>query len=444
MRYNQKMAQNLAGQIRETLFPGEWQLLQHVAEAASTLRMPLYAVGGFPRDLLLGYPRSDFDLVVEGAADQLAQKLASLHGGKVTVHSKFGTAKWSLVGTIFHEGARASHNPTSIPNALDFVSARSETYRHPAALPAVKLGTIADDLRRRDFTINALAVRLDGAHFGDLLDDLGGGDDLNRRLVRVLHDNSFVDDPTRMYRAARYEQRYEFKIEGTTERLLPAAREVVGKLSPHRIRHELDLILDEERAGAIVDRLAALDLLKPIHAALTVDQNVSERISRYERRPTFVVPAWPAHEVRWLLWLMSLPASTLDSLNRRLHFSATLFKALRAASTLLERVDPGAEFVPSRWVQLLDDMPLLSVYAVCLALPPGSGKSALEKYMAEWRHMRSRTTGHDLKRLGVSPGPEYQSILGSLRRAWLDGLVHSEAEENEYLQGLLDKAQDKQ
>jgi tRNA nucleotidyltransferase (CCA-adding enzyme) len=440
MRYNQKVGQNLAEQIRETLSPSEWQLLQRIAEAASVLRMPLYVVGGFPRDLLLGYPRSDFDLVVEGSADLLARRLASLHGGKVTVHSKFGTAKWSLGGTAFHEQARASQNRASILNALDFVSARSETYRHPAALPTVKLGTIADDLQRRDFSINALAVRLDGAHFGELRDDLGGGDDLRRKLIRVLHDNSFVDDPTRMYRAVRYEQRYEFEIEHATEQLLPAASTLVGKLSPHRIRHELDIMLDEGRAAAMLSRLAALDLLGPIHPALTFDHDASRRLSGYEWHPTFVVPAWPARDVRWLLWLMPLSASTLDSLTQRLHFSATIFKALRAASTLLGRVESSAGLAPSLWVQLLDDVPLLSVFAVYLALPPGLGKSALEKYIAEWRHVRSRTTGHDLKRLGVSPGPEYQSILGSLRRAWLDGLVHSEAEEVEYLQEVLHNA----
>src|SRR5512137_2240263 len=173
-------------------------LLRIVADAAATRHLPLYLVGGFVRDLLLGSPATDFDLVVEGDAISLARMLAAQYGGKVTSHLRFGTAQWFLSGSDHH--------------VLDFISTRSETYKHPAALPTVKPGTLTDDLLRRDFTINTLALRLDAKHWGELRDDLGGLEDLKHGLVRVLHPLSFQDDPTRLFRAVRYEKRYGFRI----------------------------------------------------------------------------------------------------------------------------------------------------------------------------------------------------------------------------------------
>ena len=155
--------------------------------------LPLYIVGGSVRDLVLGHRLNDFDLTLEGNAIALARSLASKHGGTITAHIKFGTANWLLPDHL-----KIDH-PT-----LDLVSARSETYKHPVALPTVKLGSIADDLRRRDFTINAMAIRLDGSHFGELRDDLNGMEDLQNGIIRILYPRSFIDDPTRMYRAVRY------------------------------------------------------------------------------------------------------------------------------------------------------------------------------------------------------------------------------------------------
>ncbi len=180
---------------------------------------------------------------------------------KLRVHEKFGTAKWFINNHSF----------------VDFVSARSEIYRHPAALPTVKMGTISDDLHRRDFTINTLAIRLDRDHFGEVLDEFAGTNDLQHGLVRVLHLHSFMDDPTRMYRAVRYEQRYDFKIAEETLALIPEARELIQKLSAQRIRHEIDLVLDEPNAASMLARLDELGLLKPIHPSLRWDKASRKR-----------------------------------------------------------------------------------------------------------------------------------------------------------------------
>src|SRR6185503_4715700 len=184
---------DFAEKLKDSLGENRLRLLQLVLDEATGRGLPLYIVGGSVRDLVLGRPLKDFDLTVEGDAIALARSLTAKNGGGVTAHTKFGTAKWFLPADL-----KEQHN------TLDLISARSETYKHPAALPSVAVGTIADDLRRRDFTINALAIRLDGDHFGELRDDLQGMDDLRKGIVRVLHPGSFIDDPTRMYRAVRY------------------------------------------------------------------------------------------------------------------------------------------------------------------------------------------------------------------------------------------------
>ena len=243
--------------LETSLDKARLDLIRRVAEEATGGGLPLYMVGGSVRDLVLGRPINDFDIIVEGDAIALARSLSRKHGGGVTAHTKFGTAKWFLPGDLKNDH-----------DTLDLISARSETYRHPAALPTVQFGTIEDDLRRRDFTINAMAIRLDGVHFGELRDDLHGMDDLQKNVIRVLHSRSFIDDPTRMYRAVRYEVRYGFSIAEETLALIPEARTLVEKLSPQRIRHELDLILDESQAVSMLKRLDELDLLTCIHPGL--------------------------------------------------------------------------------------------------------------------------------------------------------------------------------
>ena len=168
------------------------------------------------RDLILGSAFKDLDLTVEGDAIVLARALEKRHGGKVTVHKKFGTAKWFLPKDLSAESS----------DSVDLISARSETYKHPAALPTVKMGSMDEDILRRDFTLNTLAIRLDGSHFGGLRDDLHGMDDLKNGIVRALHKNSFIDDPTRMYRAVRYAGRYGFTIAEETLALIPESASI--------------------------------------------------------------------------------------------------------------------------------------------------------------------------------------------------------------------------
>ncbi len=438
MHYNKNVEHNLAGRLKYALGFAEWALLHRIAAGARELHLALYVVGGVPRDLILDQPVSDLDLVVEGDAHALARLLRSKYGGKVTFHGKFGTAKWDIRES--RAGSRALEGQIQ---SIDLVTARSETYKHPAALPVVQPGTIEDDLRRRDFTINALAIRLDAPHTGEVRDDFGGWQDIKAGKIRVLHRASFFDDPTRMYRAVRYEQRYGFRIGGDTLALIPAARRVVAKLSAQRIRHELDLILDEPRAALMLARLDELDLLASIHPALSFDEAAARRVQSIESSALPSLPEWSLLEMRWLAWLLALPEGHTQAVESRLHFGAGLYRSLLAASDLWANVGSLAGAPPSRWVEHLDEAPLMSVCVVYLSSSEGAVREALENYLTRWRQVKPRTTGRELKRLGLEPGADYKEILGELRRAWLDREVASAQEEREYLERLLARTAEK-
>lgn len=427
---------DLRSQLKSTLSSDQLRILHLVADEASQSGLPLYIIGGSVRDLILGSVIKDLDFTVEGDAISLAQSLGKRHSGKVTAHKKFGTAKWFLPKELRMESF----------DTLDLISARSETYKHPAALPTVKLGSMDDDISRRDFTVNTLAIRLDGSHFGHLRDDLHGMDDLKNGVVRVLHEQSFIDDPTRMYRAVRYAERYGFKIAEETLALIPDARSFVKKLSAQRIRHELDLILEEWRAGSMLSRLAELDLLKPIHPALVYDNLFHERLENlHTYRGLQHLSPWNItkgeqlnnSDLGWLLWLMSFSHNDIASLNDRLQFTADLLASLYAVSMIFGDQSTYVNLKPSECVERLESFPVNAVEAVGYVARDPRIKELFDEYISNWRYINPHTTGNDLKALGIEPGPRYAVILRKLRNAWLDGIVSTQEEEETLLKRLI-------
>jgi tRNA nucleotidyltransferase (CCA-adding enzyme) len=428
---------NLAARLEKALPGPRLDLIKRVAAQAAERQMAVYIVGGFVRDLLLERPSLDFDMVVEGDAIALGKALAKKYGGRVTSHTRFGTAKWYVRESEFGSRKSSADTQAMIPEFLDLISARTEFYEHPTALPTVERGSIKLDLHRRDFTINTLALRLDGNHYGELHDYWGGLADIERGLVRVLHSLSFVDDPTRLLRAVRYEQRYGFEIESRTRQLMDEARPMLEKLSAERVRHELDRMLDESNWYEMIARLEKLGLLKAIHVALTppspgFSPPTDEGLASYPL-PGMLLPN---RTLAWLLWLSPLESATIKTLSRRLRFPAALTRLLLAASLLRADLQTLVDSPPSSWVDRLEDMPELAVYAVSLSVE-GQAKRALNDYLKKWRHVKPRTTGHDLKQLGLPPGPNYQNILRTLRNAWLDGEIDAENEEIALLEHLL-------
>lgn len=416
------MQKDLSRLMRDPeLLPSErLTLLSNIADQAASLGMPCYLVGGFVRDLLLRQPVNDFDLVVEGDAIKLGKHLVKTYGGKLTTHFKFHTAVWQLPSTF-----------TLQPSTLDLITARKETYANPGALPMVKPSTMDDDLRRRDFTVNAMAVRLDGQGFGEILDPLDGGADLERGLIRVLHPRSFIDDPTRIFRAVRYEARYSFAIEPSTLALInPESLLVLSKLSGERLRHEVDLIFNEDRAADMMLRIASLGVLKSIHPFLPeFDQTLAQFLDMDVQLDV------PADRVAmgYMLWLIDLSEEQVFSIANRLDFTNELTLSVWAAAQLKRSLPHLLDSRPSVWTYALEKLPLLSIYAVYLI----SREKSLLDYISFWRHIKPHTTGDDLKAQGLKPGPRFGNILTQLRSAWLDGEVTNKQQEEDLLGKIL-------
>jgi len=457
--------QNLASRLENALPVTRLMLLQAVARAAHDQHAALYIVGGFVRDLLLDRPSLDFDLVVEGDAIALARALTASYGGRVTSHARFGTAKWlisshaALVRNRLEAAANLTRSPDAppsdlhdfdLPDSLDLVTARTEFYTHPTALPTVERGSIKLDLHRRDFTINTLALRLDGRHYGELHDYWGGLTDLRLGLVRVLHSLSFVDDPTRMLRAARFEQRFDFQIEERTLDLLREALTLLDRISGDRIRHELNNILAEQNAPQILARLGELCLLTAIHPNLIWDEWLGSSFKAIPTTspdenwgiPPNATDAVLKRSLAYTIWLMRLAPQQANEVTKRLKLPAEQGKIIREACELWRDLPNLTNASASAAVARLEPVHPLARYAVYLATSDNRLRTVIETYITRWQKITSTISGHDLRRLGLPPGPIYRRILDDLRTAWLDGKITTEAEEIALLENLI-SAKDK-
>jgi len=438
----------LGEELDGALPPARRALLRLVAGAAEARRSALYVVGGFVRDLLLHQPGVDFDLVVEGDAVALAIDLSRAYGGKVGSHRRFGTAKWRLdvdeprlQAALAAEGAA---DRQGLPATLDFVSARAEFYAHPTALPSVQPGSIKLDLHRRDFSINTLAIRLDGAHYGQLLDPWGGGRDLRLRQIRALHSISFIDDPTRMLRAVRLEHRLGFEIEPRTLELLEQALPLLQRVSGERLRSEMELVLDEPNRAAMLRRLEDLGLLRAIHPGLTWDAWLE---SRFDLARTFQAPdTWrlasvpPPDVLLFLLWAVRLTPDQAAGLGDRLRLPHSTINSMRSAAELWrDRMVWAQAERPSRRVRRLDPHPEAALLAAWIALADDAeARRSLDDYLGRLRFVHPRVDGEALRALGLPPGPLYGRLLTELREAWLDGEIQTESEERQRLNSLLE------
>ncbi len=435
--------QNLASRLEAILPQPRLALLQRIADIAAREKAALYIVGGFVRDLLLDYPSLDFDLVVEGDGISLAKSVQEVYGGRVTSHNRFGTAKWFLDVDSFADLGEPDELQEAFPDALDFITARTEFYTHPSALPTVEQSSIKLDLHRRDFTINTLALRLDGRHYGELYDYWGGLDDLKQKHLKVLHSLSFVDDPTRILRAVRYEQRYDFKIDARTRQLLFEAKEMIKRVSGDRIRHELDRIFDEPKAPRMMERLQELSILTAIHPALSWDEELS-RLA--EDLPDKQPPAdWRidpegigmplTRMLLYMVWLIRMPEK--EDLINRLKLLSAVSDLILQASHLIEILEELQDLPASTATARLEKIPNLAVYAVYLSTEDSGFRGVLSRYLSSWQHVETNLSGQDLKDYGLPPGPRYSEILTRLRNAWLDGVVTNQKEEQALFEKLL-------
>jgi len=435
---------NIADILRGALPRPQWALVQAIAGVADEHRVPVYLVGGVVRDVLLGVAASDLDLVVEGDAIALAQAVAERYGGRVRGHERFGTAKWLLaerrtdiskaLGLTAEEAAR-------LPESFDLVSARAEFYARPTALPEVERGSLKLDLHRRDFTINTLAVSLNAARFGTLYDYWGGLRDLDEKRIRVMHSISFVDDPTRILRAIRLEQRLGFTLERRTCELIDQALPLLSRVSGDRLRHELEAIFEEADPGRSLARLEEINVLSAIDPGLRWSEEPARRV----RAAAGCSPlageklVQPGCGQMWMAgWMHSLSSDVAERVMTRLNLPRRRVEMIREARAVLGAMAAmPAEVRPSQIVECLDEHSQAALALAYALGENGTVREQISRYVERWRRVRPLADGETLHARGLLPGPAYRAILWDLRAAWLDGEVHNAAEEAAWLERRL-------
>lgn len=454
--------------LAELLSPIQHRLLRLAGEMATEYGHAVYVVGGFARDLLLGRMAErvggpDMDIVVEGDAIALLDAMQARCGGRIVTHRRFGTAKWLLDEAAHPITCRELLDETGdLPAHLDLVTARTEFYTEPTVLPTVEQGSIKLDLHRRDFTINTLAIVLTPDRWGDLLDFYGGLADLRSGQIRVLHSLSFVDDPTRILRAVRYEQRFDFRIEARTLELLTDAVPLVDRVTPARIRHELDRIFQEQRPEKALYRLGELGVLAAIHPRLATSAALAGECAALRSRLAAEAPSLQElgeviERLYWgLLVYPLLPSQAVDSeeevvsgvvgeLTEVLKLRGETTRLMLRLAHLKAHRDELADTTlrPSRVVEILDRSPLAARLLFGLAEDDPTIDSHLRRFEDEWQHIRPTVTGRELAALGIRPGPAFGHILRRLSAALLDGEIAGEAAERRLVAELVEDFSEK-
>lgn len=419
---------NIISMLRERLPAYIVDLLKQLGEVGKELGYGVYAVGGFVRDILLRQHNLDIDIVVEGDGIAFAQAFASRHGLRMRAHRKFNTAV-----LIFPDGLK-----------VDVASARMEYYRYPAALPVVEFSSLKMDLYRRDFTINTLAIDLHPERFGQLIDYFGGQRDIKEGVIRVLHSLSFVEDPTRILRAIRFEQRFGFQINRQTERLMRNAVQLglLERLGGYRLFHELQHILMEENPVGALRRMAEFRIFSLFSPNLTWDvrkeqifKSLKDVISWYE------LSFFNEDLERWWVYFLGLfyglRREEIEEVGKKLALTPKRYERFVGAYGRINEAIRGLRIfrdpTPSvvyRHFQGCETEELLLIMAVA---DDEALKRMVNQYLTQYRYEKVILRGHDLKELGIQPGPFYKKILLELLYARLDGLVKTREDEITYI-----------
>jgi tRNA nucleotidyltransferase (CCA-adding enzyme) len=423
---------NVVRFMKERLSAGLIKILQQIGEVADEIGSSAYVVGGFVRDLFLYRGDEDIDIVIEGDGIAFAKKYAKMVGARIHTHEKFGTAV-----IIFPEGFK-----------IDVASARMEYYKFPAALPVVERSSIKLDLYRRDFTINTLAIQLNPEKFGTLIDFFSARKDIKEKIIRVLHNLSFVEDPTRVFRAIRFEQRFEFTIGKLTAGLITNAisMDFFRELSGKRVFAELRLILQEENPVAAIRRLDDFVLLKVIHPSIKLDKDLLAALHSAKK-----VLSW--HDLlfleesykKWIVYFLALIRNCKPHISKEICRRFELapddqkilcderFEADRCVFWL-ERNLPVADSVLYR--KLSGFKTELILFMMVIAKNKIIKKS-ISHFFTNLRRAKLSLRGKDLKKMGLKPGPVYRQVMEAVLDARLDGRLKSKKDEIEFARQLV-------
>jgi tRNA nucleotidyltransferase (CCA-adding enzyme) len=408
---------NLADNIAKQLPAELVNFIKLASEVAAGRGQKLYLVGGIVRDLLLGKSNLDIDLVVEGDAVALARSLIDKEAGKITVHRRFNTAKigwyeWSI----------------------DLASARSETYARPGALPTVQPGSLVADLFRRDFTINAMAIEISPEGYGCLIDPYSGQEDLVNGILRILHDKSFIDDSTRIWRGLRYEQRLGFQIEPNTLRLLKRDIPLLDTISGDRIRYEIECILGEEFPEKVFKRAEELGVLVKLNPSLKGNGWLAEKFNKARQ---INLPSQPPPGIYIALLTYFLTDEEKEHLISCLRLAKPIAQTLRDSGSIKAKLKQLAEpkLSPSSIYHLLHGYSPQAITANLIASDSPVVQHHIQLYLDKLRYVKPILTGNDLIKMGIPPGPRIKEILNQLLDAKLDGKVKTRQDEEGVVRG---------
>jgi tRNA nucleotidyltransferase (CCA-adding enzyme) len=413
--------------IRELLPKRIVGLLEEMGATAEEMGMHAYAVGGFVRDLILRRPNLDVDVVVEGDGINFAQVLAARTGARVRHHDKFGTAV-----LIFPDGFK-----------VDVATARLEYYQHPGALPTVESSSLKLDLYRRDFSINTMAIELNPVSFGTLVDHFFGQRDLKDQRIRVLHNLSFVEDPTRALRALRFEARFGFKLGKHTERLLAntVKEGFLDRVAGRRVFTELKHILQEVNPVRIIGRMAEFGLLSAVYPGFVDSKKTMSVLGEIGQVISWYRLSYLKKEVEnWRIYLLGLlhemPDFHLDGFNEKLELGPKLFEWIVTSRKRIKHVRKSLGWArarkPYEIYKALEGMDTEAVLYL-MAISPERVRKKVSLYLMVLKDTRIELTGKDLIRMGYEPGPLFKEILESLLKARLNQEVKSLEDEMAYV-----------
>jgi tRNA nucleotidyltransferase (CCA-adding enzyme) len=405
----------------------------------------VYLVGGFVRDLLLDQPNADVDIAVEGDGIAFATRLAGELGGRVRAHRKFKTAVVLLPPEVLGE-APAWVRACGEPFHVDVATTRTEFYDYPAALPRVEHASIRQDLFRRDFTINAMAISLSGEDFGTVIDFFGGYRDLRNGVIRVLHNLSFIEDPTRIFRAVRYENRYGFRMDEQTLNFAKSCVDMhlVGDLSSVRLRDELIALLGEGDIEWTLGRLFELGVAREVHPKLATG---AKTVTLVKKLDGLVSEMGLGSEV--VPWRLRLAAITRNMTHDELYMWLDRLKLKRSDSQAVTAAVVVAPLLASRlakpemrdWdiYRTLRSIPLDAVIFGLAGIEPGVVETRLRRYLAEIRHRTLSVTGDDLLAMGMKKGPAVGRVLERLKELRVEGVVQGQAAELEAARQIVEE-----
>ncbi len=414
------IGRNLSSTMRSRFPPEVFNLLKLSGEVAGSLGFSAYIVGGSVRDILRGEANLDIDIVIEGDGIAFAQALGNKLNVKVKSHKRFGTA---VVITDFLK--------------FDVATARTEYYESPAALPHVEMSSIKKDLYRRDFTINTMAVKLNPDNFGQLIDFFGGQRDIKEKTIRILHNLSFIEDPTRAFRAIRFSERFGFKISKHTVNLIKTAVRInlFDKLSGTRMYDELNLLFIEAEPIRVIKRLAEFDLLKFIHPGLAITKTLEETFEAIQETFAWFKLLFFEEEInKSHLFLMALlneltPQQRTEALQRLYvpqKASREILDGIEDSQTALAKLQKAS---PKDIYYTLMPLNLRSILFTMARARDKERKKAVSLYLTILRNIKPELTGKDLLSMGYAPGPLFKTILTAILEAKLERKIKTREEE---------------